>query len=301
MELLQKFAAVEIQTDHRITEMDKDYCVQHQKAYEAAISSFQELAFFWEDMNKAQKELLGGSKGPIFCDYLASDDGPSISRDMIDCHINTLHTNFIMNLTYYFNSTYHVSVDSSEISRALIPQEPDENWRSSHKDRCKKYREQMQSLTVRYQDVVDQIILQLNGRSFSEQAFHELYNKCHDAAWDLNTQKPRFERRKDTITFDGYFCHVISYPFSGWAVQENMRDILWGLAHFETDSYCTLPVGFSSLLGAGSQPLKEPVVEFPTCEKVKQMKLFKNNRVDLKFHSPQFAEQFVNKYLGLVG
>ena len=37
MELLQKFAAVEIQTDHRITEMDKDYCVQHQKAYEAAI------------------------------------------------------------------------------------------------------------------------------------------------------------------------------------------------------------------------------------------------------------------------
>ena len=57
MELLQKFAAVEIQTDHRITETDKDYCEQHQKAYEAAISSFQELAFFWEDMNKVQREL----------------------------------------------------------------------------------------------------------------------------------------------------------------------------------------------------------------------------------------------------
>ena len=66
MELLQKFAAVEIQADCRITEMDKDYCVQHQKAYEAAISSFQELAFFWEDMNKAQQELLGDSKSPFF-------------------------------------------------------------------------------------------------------------------------------------------------------------------------------------------------------------------------------------------
>ena len=60
MELLQKFAAVEIQTDRRITETDKDYCERHQKAYEAAISSFQELAFFWEDMNKVQQELLGG-------------------------------------------------------------------------------------------------------------------------------------------------------------------------------------------------------------------------------------------------
>ena len=45
MELLQKFSAVEIQANHRITEMDKDYCERHQKAYEAAISSFQELAF----------------------------------------------------------------------------------------------------------------------------------------------------------------------------------------------------------------------------------------------------------------
>ena len=40
MELLQKFAAVEIQADHRITEMDKDYCELQQKAYEAAISGF---------------------------------------------------------------------------------------------------------------------------------------------------------------------------------------------------------------------------------------------------------------------
>jgi hypothetical protein len=300
MELRQKFAAVEIQSDHRITEIDRDYCEQHQKAYETAISSFQELAFFWEDMNKVQQELLGGSNGPIFCDYLSSDDGPFISQDMIDRHINSLHTNFIENLTFYFNSSYRVSVDSSEISQMLIPQEPDGSWGSSRKDRRKKYREQMQALTIRYQDVVDQIILQLDGRSFSEQAFYELYNKCHDAAWNVNTQKPQFECRKDTITFNGCFCHVISYPFNGWAVQETMRDILWGLAHFETNSYCTLPAGFSALLGPGSQPLKEPVVEFPTCEKVKQMKLFKNNRVDLKFHSPQFAEQFVNKYLGAV-
>lgn len=299
MGLLQKFAAVEVQMDRRIAETDKDYCERHQKAYEAAISSFQELAFFWEDMNKVQQELLGGSKGTIFCDYLASDDGPSISQDMIDCHINTLHTNFIMNLTYYFNSTYHVSVDSSEISRVLIPQEPDENWRSSYKDRCKKYREQMQSLTVRYQDVVDQIILHLDGRSFSEQAFYELFSKCHGAAWDNNAQKPKFECRKDTISFIGSFCNLKSCYKDVWEVSDSMKDILWGLAHFETGIYCAVPAGFHPLIGF--EGTKETVIEFPTCEMAKQIKLFKTGRVDLKFHSPQFAEQFVNKYLGLVG
>ena len=46
--------------------------------------------------------------------------------------------------------------------------------------------------------------------------------------------------------------------------------------------------------------IKEPVVEFPTCEKVKQMKMFKNNRVDSKFRTSEYAGQFAGKYLGTV-
>ena len=161
---------------------------------------------------------------------------------------------------------------------------------------CKAYQVQMQSLVVCYQDVVDQITLRLDGRSFSEQAFYELFSKCRRAAWNDSTQKPKFERKKDTLSFTGYFCRFCGWPYDGWEVCDGMKEILYGLAHYETDSYRTLPIGFSDLLGY--RKIKEPVVEFPTCEKVKQMKLFKNNRVDLKFYSSQFAEQFVNKYLG---
>lgn len=298
MELLQKFAAVEIQTDRRITETDKDYCEQHQKAYEAAISGFLELGFFWEDMNKMQRELLGDSNSPFYHDYLASHDGPSISQRSINNHIEALHRDFIMNLTHYFNSTYSVSVESSEISEVLLPEKPEGRWQDNYVEISKAYHTQMQSLTVRYQDVVDQIILRLNGRSFSEQAFYELFTKCHCAAWDDSTQKPKFERKKDTLSFTGYFCRFRGWPYDGWEVCDGMKEILYGLAHYETDSYRVFPVGFSELFRYNE--IKEPLVEFPTCEKVKQMKLFKNNRVDLKFHSPQFAEQFVNKYLGAV-
>lgn len=298
MELLQKFAAVEVQTDRRIAETDKNYCERHQKAYEAAISSFQELAFFWDDMNRVQREILGGSSTSVFCNYLVSDDGPSISQNLINCHIKALHINFIINLTHYFNSTYHVAVDSSEISPKLLPKEPSDNWRSDYLKRCKEYDVQMRSLIVRYQDVVDQIILHLDGRSFPEQAFYELFSKCHGAAWDNNAQKPKFECRKDTISFAGSFCNLKSCYKDVWEVSDSMKDILWGLAHFETGSYCAVPAGFHPLLGFDGT--KETVIEFPTCEMAKQIKLFKTGRVDLKFHSPQFAGQFANKYLGLV-
>lgn len=66
MELIEKFAAVTVQTDNRITQIDKEYCEQHQKAYEAAINSFKELAYFWEDMNRVQQELLGDKTSPLF-------------------------------------------------------------------------------------------------------------------------------------------------------------------------------------------------------------------------------------------
>lgn len=298
MELLQKFAAVEVQADNRITQIDKEYCEQHQKAYEAAISSFQELAFFWEDMNRVQQELLGDKTSPLFYNYLISREGPSISQVSIERHIAALHMDFIVHLVGYFNRTYHVSVNSSEVADVLLPEKPADRWRDNYVEICKVYQAQMQSLIVHYQDVVDQVILRLDGRSFSEQAFYELFTKCHRAAWDDSTQKPMFERKKDTLSFTGNFCRFRDRPLEGWKACNSMKEILYGLAHYETDSYRVFPVGFSDLFSYSE--IKEPLVEFPTCEKVKQMKLFKNNRVDLKFHSPQFAEEFVNKYLGTV-
>lgn len=298
MELLQKFAAVKIQADSRISETDKYYCEQHQKAYETAICSFKELGFFWADMKAAQRELLGEEKGPFYRNYLASRDGPSISQELIERHIASLHIDFIANLVRHFNSTYQVTVDSTEIIDVLLPKKPKDSWQHNYKELSEAYHAQMQALTVQYQDVVDQIILRLDGRSFSEQAFYELTDKCHDAAWNSHEQKPKFERRKDTICFIGYFCRFRGWPYDGWELGDGMQNILRGVAHFETDSYHILPAGFSNLFGY--HDIKEPIVEFPTCEKVKQMKLFKNNRVDLKFYSADLSEQFISKYLGSV-
>lgn len=87
MNLLDKFETVTIKADVRITPEDKAFCEAHQAAYDAAVQSFQELAFFWADMENTQKELLGGSD----TSYLSSRDGPEISQRQINKHLEHLH------------------------------------------------------------------------------------------------------------------------------------------------------------------------------------------------------------------
>ena len=297
MELLDKFATVEVKADNRISENDKFYCEQHQSAYETAISSFKELAFFWAEIEEAQKKYLGDKDGSAFYhNYLVSRNGPSISKESIEKHIASLHIDFIMTLTRYFNSSYHVTVNSAEISTALLPEKP-EGYGVSRETK-EKYHEQMQNLTVRYQDVVDQIILRLDGRSFSERAFHELYTKCHEAAWNKYDQTARFEQKKDTIRFSDYFCRYETFIRPSWKLEDKLKEILYGAAHFETGSYNVYPLGLADLLTHWE--METDLIMFPTCEKLKQLKMFKNGRADLKFASTELASEFITKYLGVI-
>jgi len=170
MDLLGKFAAVEIKADNRLSTVDRQYCESQQAAYEAALASFRELAFFAADMKKAQEELLGPRKGNArFHDYLTSPDGPDLSMDTIQAHIEYLHTDFIQTLARYFKETYHVAVDCEEICSAILPEDPESRTECT-RAAAARYHEQLQALTVQYQSVVEQIILRLDGRSFAEQA-----------------------------------------------------------------------------------------------------------------------------------
>lgn len=299
MDLLEKFGTVAVEVVNRISPADKDFCEKHQAAYETAKQAFQELAFFWEDMISAQKELLGGCSENTnhYMLYLSSKGRGSInlSAENIESHIKSLHSTFISTIVHYFNSAYNVTVPCETVEANLLPGEPD----FYNKEAWQAYHEQMQALTVRYQDVVEQIILRLDGRNFAEQAFYELAKKCHNAAWNTYQEKAEYERNKNVIRFSGYKCRCSTrYDGEEWMLQDDMKNILTGAAHFETGSYQLFPVGFSELLGWRGASVS--VHEFPTCEKVLQLKMFKNGRVDLKFASETLVEEFTNKYLGAV-
>lgn len=298
MDLLDKFDAVDIRTDQLISESDKSYCEQHQDAYEAAISSYKELAFFWEDMVKIQDDLLGPRDDNYQANYLTSSSGPKISTHAIEEHIESLHKKFIQAVVHHFNSEYNVTVSAEDVVRALLPEEP-EHSRRYDTDAWDEYHQNMQTLTIQYSDVVDQIITRLDGRNFMEQALFELKERCHNAAWNTYRQEPEFERKKDVIRFTGYGCSCDTwYSNPRWELSEDLKAVLRGVAHFETGSYKMYPLGISELVGFGR--VESDTIEFPTCAKLKRLKMFKNRRVDLKFTSAALAEEFVNTYLGTV-
>ena len=217
MNLLDKFDAVTVEADFRITPEDKAFCEAHQAAYDAAIQSFHELAFFWEDMENTQKELLGSKEDT----YLSSRDGPEISQRRINAHLEWLHRAVISNIVYHFNSTYHVSVRDDYVANNLLPQMPDLRI-YENKEAREAYHKKLREAKIRYEDVFDQMLLLLDGRSFTEQAFHELVEKCHKAAWNLYQNKANYERKKALISFNGYFCSLHHYS---WQDEWTLEDI----------------------------------------------------------------------------
>ena len=50
MDLLEKFAAVEIQADSRITEADRQFFQRQQNAYQDAVTGFYQIGALWSVM-----------------------------------------------------------------------------------------------------------------------------------------------------------------------------------------------------------------------------------------------------------
>lgn len=301
MDILSKFDTVTIQTDNRITEDDREYCIANQKAYDAARSCFQELVYIWDDLTSQQSDILTGLDSESYGKeaYLPSHDDLKISAEKINDHIISLHSRLICRLVQYFNGKYHVSVNASVIDSHLLPERPTRDWQRSWEDEERAYEEKMLSLSLHYQDILNEIFVQLDGRNFREQALFELKEKCRQSAWNNYNKTAKYEIKKDVLRFSSYACSYDSW-FSNerWKLQDDMKKILRGIAHYETGSFSILPLGFSNLLSYDGS--NTDLVQFSGCAKVLQLKLFKNGRVDIKFSSEKTVRAFAEQYLSLV-
>lgn len=300
MDLLKKFETVTVKAHHHITASDKAFCERHQAAYEAALQGVQELAFFWEDLRKNQQELLGEGNDSVGSDltYLTFRNGLAITDTSLLNHVEGLHRVLIQNITRHFNTTYNMTLSETVVAEKLLPQEPKSRWpRDDETENA--YHSALRSLVLNCQDIVELLVFQLDGRTFAQQAFHELADQCHQAAWNLYQKKPKYERKKNVIRYIGYGCQVRNWGRSDeWQLQDDTKAMLRGIAHFETGNYRTYPLGMSELLGYGYS--NDNAQEFPTCEKLIQLKMFKNGRVDFKFSTEAYAEEFERLYLGSV-
>lgn len=296
MNLLQKFAGVTVTADARITEADRHFCQAHQAAYDNAKSCLQELAFFWEDILSQQTELMHGITESS-CLYLTSGDNLNLSKTDIQKQLFAIHGLFVGHLVSFFNKTYHLSLSIMDMEEKLIPQKPTDKWMDDYEDQVRDYTKAMQDLSLRYTDILDQIFLYTDGRELSEQALHELKEKCHEAAWKLSDGKARFTQKKCILTLNGCFCSFYDrYSGGCWEPAQSTSDILKGIAHFETGDFSSIPYSINKLIEANN--LTYDFYEFGGCKKALSLKMYKNHRVDIKFSTERYARQFISEYLG---
>lgn len=295
MDLLAKFEMVEIKADTRISEADRAFCEAHQAAYDSARTSLPELGFIWNDMLRQQRELMASTGGSSET-YLVTHNGLKISDHAVQDQVHSLHPLFICQLVSYFSKTYHFSINTNGIIDNLVPQRPTGRWDDDYEERVQKYTQALDGLSIRYTDVLEQIFLQTGGRAFVEQALHEIKEKCYQASWIPGNGSPRFEQKKNIIQFSGYACSFRDRYCGGeWELTDRIKDILRGIAHFETGSLDAVPDGLSRVLNRYDS--SDSQHEFSGCEKIQSLRMFKNGRVDLKFASEAYASQFIEDYM----
>lgn len=299
MNLLEKFESIEVRADTRISETDRAFCEAHQAAYENAATALKELEYFWDDMVNQQKELLAPTDAAS-TNYLLSPDGLKISSDAIQTQLCSLHSLFIGHLVSYFSITYHFSISSHDVEDNLLPQKPPDKWTDNCIELTKKYNRELSELTLHYNDILEQIFLQTGGRAFAEQALYELKRTCSRGAWNLHQKRADYTRKKCILQFTHYACSFRTYyrANGSWELSSGLKDVLKGLAHFETGSFSPVPVAFTKLINGFYLDFSD--YDFSGCQKVQSLKMFKNGRVDIRFSEESHARQFVEEYLGTV-
>ena len=289
MSLLKKFSAVEVKPDARISESDKRFCEAHQQAYENAISLLYELKFFWESMLESQKQILAPVGEKRHQQYLVDGSNLSLSLPEIQKQIRHTHEVLIEKIVDHFSSIYTISLSRSDVKKALLPESPGDRWSSHYEERLEKYEQDMESLQLHYDKIIEQIFIQTDGKGLWEQAEHQLKQRCREGASSWGS--PDYTIKKHTIQFS-------RAVHGDRSLYNSTKDILRGLAHFETGQLGVIPQDFTCLF---DYRLPWETFECDDCKKVKKIRAFLNGRLDIRFTEDAYAIQFAKEYLGMVG
>ena len=295
MELLEKFAAVEVQADNCITETDRQFMQRQQTAYQDAVTGFYQIGALWTDMCAQQKGALFDPEDQMEhwkSKYLISDWWHEFDVNYLMKHIFFLHKTFLCDIVFYLNETYHLSIDIYAVMRGLLPQEP---AYVSSEDKA-----DWSPVVLCYQDVVKLILSGFGGRTFEEQAPYELVENCRCAVWNED-HTANYEWKKVTVKILSGACNYGYYRgHEQWYIYDIGKNVLKAAAYFEAGGFQPYPYEINELL-SDSANLWYDLWELDGCDKLDRIKLYKNGRMDIRFTSEGHARKFVTDYFGTMG
>lgn len=291
MSLLDKFNSIEVKADARISEHDREFCMAYHEAYVKGRAALKSLRQYVEESLNEQQSIISRVVPKDEMYDRSFFLGDSVHAHDITNSLRNSHRVLISALVSYFERTYKVSLETDKIEEVLLPKEPD-RYSSYNSAEYKEYYGAVENTELKYEDILDQIFIQLGGFSFQEKALNELKQKAHDAAWNRYYGNKCYEQKKAVISFSHYACsgeHEIQ-------LTDGMKNIIRALAYFECGDTSSIPWTLNTLLGYNWTTYNTEMQL--GLEKLKSVKCFKNGRVDIRFTSEAFAREFAETFLG---
>lgn len=190
--------------------------------------------------------------------------------DHEEARMKDLVSTFITDIFNHFRCSYSITVETRKIE--------------------KKY-----DHTVTYQEIVDEIILQMDGLNFKERAAEEIRNKVQSLIYkpeDRVKVKSNCVRITNFLWFD-----ELEYTQPRNARIENLDKLLSAIEYFESGAYSPRETIKEIINGSSYRQDWFDEFSFETMEKFNSFKCFKNGSIQLKFASSELAVQFAKEYL----
>lgn len=256
LNLLNKFDNIEIQTHDKISQEDKEFCENQQFVYDKAYDCFMNVKEQYSNMGSEIAKVSDNCTRYIY--YL----------DDIKKYIKDMNFKFLCNIYYYFERTYKLELDVYK--------------------KEKKFKVENR---FNYHEIIDLIIEEIGGFSFEEATIVQLKEAIRKA-----TQYHKIEVKKDTIVFEKliYWSYdkrwdkdYNTYKF------ENFMKVLEAIQMFDTKKDINTPKWY----GCDTKYFER--LENPMTidgDMLKQIKLFKNGKVEMKFNSNENAVKFAKEW-----
>lgn len=263
--LLSKFAAVKVESTSLISESDRAVCESMESKYRAYI----------EFMSGAVEyvELYGVGYSGAEYDY----DTPERFTKKLNEQIGKAKNHFIHDVCWHFQKTYNVTIDTNTIRD--------------------KY-----DHAVTYTQIVDEIIVQLDGLNFTDKALQEIKDSLRESTYNKWREQSYVSVKSSKVSIDDFLYFESSWGRNGgyyMRSDDKARNLCAALSHFETGSTEILN-GFNWLYQRyDARTDWFETHEFDWLTKFQSIRMYKNNRLDLKFASPELAQQFAHEYLGV--
>jgi len=272
-DILSKFDNIEINNNSRISADDEEFCIVEQEQYNIAITMMLNLM---EEIKKSSgMDLLNGK---WYEEKSTNRYLDSYKLKEIVLIIDGIKQTFIDKITYHFSNKYNVTIKQERMQ--------------------KNY-----GYDITYNNIINDIILQLDGFTFTEKAIKELKDKTRTTySYSDYRKTSNMSIKNNKIVIDGRYAYKDTI-WNQYRLNGDFGKIFTALYHFENG---TIPINGTELhnryCGYDNERKERNYdkYEIATLTKTTAIKFFKNGKLEIEFKSNQYASYFAKEYLGYV-